>query len=280
LSAIRSALGLSAEAAADINALYAAELGRAADAGGLAAFQQSLANGSSLSAIRSALGLSAEAASNINTMYVTELGRTADPGGLAFFQQSLANGSSLSAERSAIASGPEAVGDMQSTFQSLVAATVDPGLLATLENILASGAGAIAKVGSAMLSSAAIQGGLAGDYDQLLGRDPTSAELSAETSELANDATGVTSPTWQGLFAAIDNGFTKFLTEVNPIGSAIAASATTSPAQRAANLAAAKAALADPNVAAMIKTLQAAENGSFNGINGTQPPVSDLKSLP
>jgi hypothetical protein len=121
---------------------------------------------------------------------------------------------------------------------------------------------------------------LAGDYDQLLGRDPTSAELSAETSELANDATGVTSPTWQGLFAAIDNGFTKFLTEVNPIGSAIAASATTSPAQRAANLAAAKAALADPNVAAMIKTLQAAENGSFNGINGTQPPVSDLSHFP
>jgi hypothetical protein len=76
-----------------ITSAYQSALGRSPDSPGLAAWQQSAANGASSSQIVNAISNSAEA--KIVSLYRTYLGREPDPAGLASWMKAYNNGASI-----------------------------------------------------------------------------------------------------------------------------------------------------------------------------------------
>ena len=109
--------------AADINELYQALLGRDAEEGGSAAWQEVLAAGGSLADIAAAIAVSAEAqeldASNatfVNDLYVNVLGRAAEEDGLNNWVDALFNGASRADVAQAIVGSSEASDKANSDF--------------------------------------------------------------------------------------------------------------------------------------------------------------------
>lgn len=109
--------------AADINELYQALLGRDAEEGGSAAWQELLAAGGSLADIAAAIAVSAEAqeldASNatfVNDLYVNVLGRDAEEAGLNNWVDALFNGASRADVAQAIVGSSEASDKANSDF--------------------------------------------------------------------------------------------------------------------------------------------------------------------
>ncbi len=123
--------------AADINELYKALLGRDAEEGGSAVWQEVLANGGSLADIAAAIAVSAEAqeldASNatfVNDLYVNVLGRDAEEAGLNNWVDALFNGASRAEVAQAIVGSSEASDKANSDFvdalyQSALGRTAD-----------------------------------------------------------------------------------------------------------------------------------------------------------
>lgn len=109
--------------ATDINELYQALLGRDAEEGGSAAWQELLAAGGSLADIAAAIAVSAEAqeldASNatfVNDLYVNVLGRDAEEAGLNNWVDALFNGTSRAEVAKAIVGSSEASDKANSDF--------------------------------------------------------------------------------------------------------------------------------------------------------------------
>jgi hypothetical protein len=107
-----------------ISGLYQSVLGRAPDAGGLAYWQQQLANGVPLATIQQQFQASPEANKNtvaptastntstasdpISGLYQSVLGRAPDASGLAYWNQQLASGKSIQDIKAALQASPEA----------------------------------------------------------------------------------------------------------------------------------------------------------------------------
>ena len=151
--------------AADINELYQALLGRDAEEGGSAAWQELLAAGGSLADIAAAIAVSAEAqeldASNatfVNDLYVNVLGRDAEEAGLNNWVDALFNGTSRADVAKAIVGSSEASDKANSDFvdalyQSALDRPADEAGKAVWTEALAAGASqadvALGIVGSA-----------------------------------------------------------------------------------------------------------------------------------
>ncbi|EKT4562243.1 DUF4214 domain-containing protein [Pseudomonas putida] len=137
--------------AADINELYKALLGRDAEEGGSAVWQEVLANGGSLADIAAAIAVSAEAqeldASNatfVNDLYVNVLGRDAEEAGLNNWVDALFNGASRAEVAQAIVGSSEASDKANSDFvdalyQSALGRTADEAGKAAWTEALAAG---------------------------------------------------------------------------------------------------------------------------------------------
>ncbi|MGE8048816.1 DUF4214 domain-containing protein [Pseudomonas monteilii] len=137
--------------ATDINELYNALLGRNAEEGGSAAWQELLANGGSLADIAAAIAVSAEAqeldASNatfVNDLYVNVLGREAEEAGLNNWVDALFNGASRADVAKAIVGSAEASDKSNSDFvdalyQSALGRTADEAGKAAWTEALAAG---------------------------------------------------------------------------------------------------------------------------------------------
>jgi len=137
--------------AADINELYNALLGRDAEEGGSAVWQEVLANGGSLADIAAAIAVSAEAqeldASNatfVNDLYVNVLGRDAEEAGLNNWVDALFNGASRAEVAQAIVGSSEASDKSNSDFvdalyQSALGRTADEAGKAAWTEALAAG---------------------------------------------------------------------------------------------------------------------------------------------
>jgi hypothetical protein len=137
--------------AADVNDLYNALLGRNAEEGGSAAWQELLANGGTLADIAAAIAVSAEAqaldASNatfVNNLYSSALGRTAEEAGLDNWVSALYNGASRADVAKAIVGSAEAADKANSDFvealyQSALGRTADEGGKAAWTEALAAG---------------------------------------------------------------------------------------------------------------------------------------------
>ncbi|WP_338746433.1 DUF4214 domain-containing protein [Pseudomonas putida] len=137
--------------AADINELYKALLGRDAEEGGSAVWQEVLANGGSLADIAAAIAVSAEAqeldASNatfVNDLYVNVLGRDAEEAGLNNWVDALFNGASRAEVAQAIVGSSEASDKSNSDFvdalyQSALGRSADEAGKAAWTEALAAG---------------------------------------------------------------------------------------------------------------------------------------------
>ncbi|NBN78676.1 DUF4214 domain-containing protein [Microvirga tunisiensis] len=95
-----------AQNTATIQALYQSLLGRQADAGGLAGWQQHLAGGGSIKDVASGIANSREAA--IRNLYLSVLGREPDSAGLAGWLDYLAKGGDMAGVQAGIVNSPEA----------------------------------------------------------------------------------------------------------------------------------------------------------------------------
>jgi hypothetical protein len=96
-----------------ITALYNDALGRAPDAGGLAQFEQAMANGASTGAVATAIIDCAEHAQDlVNGFFETYLHRPADPGSLNTFANKLLNGTTEEAVIAALLVSPEYFADL------------------------------------------------------------------------------------------------------------------------------------------------------------------------
>ncbi|NBN64142.1 DUF4214 domain-containing protein [Pannonibacter tanglangensis] len=95
-----------AQNTATIQALYQSLLGRQADAGGLAGWQQHLAGGGSIKDVASGIANSREAA--IRNLYLSVLGREPDAAGLAGWLDYLAKGGDMAGVQAGIVNSPEA----------------------------------------------------------------------------------------------------------------------------------------------------------------------------
>lgn len=86
----------SAEAQADIGALYQQVLGRAADAPGLQGDEEALSSGQTLAQIRASMAHSAEAVGDVSAAYQTALKQGANANAEAYWQTYLAQGGAFS----------------------------------------------------------------------------------------------------------------------------------------------------------------------------------------
>jgi muramidase (phage lysozyme) len=263
----------------DINTAYENILGRPIDSTTLASWEAGLASGgTTLTIIWSDIATSPEAQADINAIFERILGRASTSAGIATTEANLASGSqTMAAFESSVADSTEVVTDISATFQSVTGSAIDQATLASGEAALASG-GYVAGVGGIILDSSDMQTLYALDYEQMLGRDPTSAEISAETSDILSRLPNTVALSFGNIISTIDQSFLTFLSEVNPIGSAIAAEHYTT-AQQAANVTAAQAALADPRVSALKQITQQAEGGQYDNVYGGKT-VSDLSHYP
>ena len=129
----------SSEAAGDVQAIFGAALGRAADPAGLAQFLNGLAHGLTLDDVRASVGTSPEAARALGMLYVQALGRAADAPGLAAFTGALAHGLPLSTIGPQLAASPEARAAVVRSFELNFGTAPAASTVTALQGELAAG---------------------------------------------------------------------------------------------------------------------------------------------
>lgn len=123
-----------------IGGFYAALLGRAADAGGLAQFTSALALGRvDLAGVRAAIAGSPEAARAVAATYAQTLGRDVDADGLGAGLTALANGAALSDLRTGLGASAEAAGSLARAYEYQFGTAPSAATLATLQGELSRG---------------------------------------------------------------------------------------------------------------------------------------------
>ena len=178
----------SAQAAADIGALYQSVLGRAVDPNGLAASQAYLASGASLGALRTAVAYGAEAQNDLNRIFKQILGRPLDANGLAAAQSYLANGGSMASYRTSVAGSPEAIQDLQNVFQGILGRLLDANGLAAAQSYLVNG-GSMASYRTSVAGSPEAIQDLQNVFQGILGRLLDANGLAADRAYLAAGGT-------------------------------------------------------------------------------------------
>ena len=120
-------------------ARYQSELGRPADAAGLANVTSFLANGGSLAQVQQGIASSPEAQAAINRLYLAELGRGSDSGGVVSFTQYLAGGGLLTGVAASLAGSPEAQAQIGPLYQNVLDRMPLPAEQAAATQYLAGG---------------------------------------------------------------------------------------------------------------------------------------------
>jgi hypothetical protein len=175
--------------ASEVNEIYLEVLGRAPDAGGLAAYVAALAAGTATaSMVRRTIANSDEARGLLNGLYHQIFGRDIDPSGLNTYSGALANGSSLDAVRLILGLSDEAKGKIDQLYHDVLGRPVDGGGLATYTATLANG-GSLAEVRGILAHSVEAAGDLVPLFRGIVGRAPGAAELVGMEDLLANSAT-------------------------------------------------------------------------------------------
>jgi hypothetical protein len=171
----------------DLNLAYQQVLGRNADSGGLAAYEDALAAGNTLANLRTMLAQSPEAQNDLNQLYLQVLGRDGDNGGLDTYTSLLAQGGSLAGVREILGHSGEAQNDIALIYQQVLGRAADNGGLATYEDTL-DGGWSLAGVRSDIAHSAEAQADLVRLFDGTVNRDPNAAELAGAETRLTQGA--------------------------------------------------------------------------------------------
>jgi hypothetical protein len=174
--------------ASEVNEIYLEILGRAPDAGGLAAYSTALSAGASAASVRQTIANSDEARGLLNGLYHQIFGRDIDPSGLNTYIGALANGSSLNAVRLILGLSGESRDHIDQLYHDVLGRPVDGGGLATYTATLANG-GSLAEVRGILAHSVEAAGDLAPLFRGIVGRAPGAAELVGMEDLLANGAT-------------------------------------------------------------------------------------------
>ena len=282
LTVERSWVAYGADAQNEIIGNFQDEVGTTPSSSQIGQYEAFFNSGGNLPGLWSAL--SQQSAPLITTIFGNEFGRAPTASEVTANEGYFAAGATQSNLLTSLASTPEIANDVATAYLQVTGTQVDATSQATYQNDLGFG-GNIATVGSAVLNSDQFQNNLDNTYDAVLSRDASPAELSSLTTELSSELPS-SSSTWQNLVSTISNGFIKFLNEVNPIGSALAAASETSAVQQMSNLATVENLAANPSIMKFIHTLSGAElHSTFNPstsyyvVNGGQT-VNSLTAFP
>lgn len=125
---LRHSIAFSAEAQADIKAVYQTVLGRAASAAEVTASETALANGATLAQLYSSAASSAELTTNLTAAYQTAFGAAPPSAVVTFLQQQIAGGAAFSQLAAALTSlaGGSGGGTGTPVAAQITSATQDP----------------------------------------------------------------------------------------------------------------------------------------------------------
>lgn len=173
------------EAQGSIASVFASELARQPDPGGLALYTALLMSGGTLDQVRASIAASAEAQADIQTLYISTLGRGADTAGFTANIQALASGVPLAQLRANIVQSREGQNAIGRLYQGVLGRSADAGGSASVSQALTGGA-TLGQLQASLAASPEASARIGSLFQAYLGRDPSAADLVQYASALAN----------------------------------------------------------------------------------------------